>query len=369
MSHKSTILIVDDEPIGRQLIDAILYKEGYNLEFAENGREAFEKAKSTNPDLILMDVMMPEIDGFEVCQMLREDDSMASVPIILVTALDDIDSRIRGLEAGADDYISKPFDRLELLARIKIITRLNKYRKGSSGSEGESGAGALPNDQVVGLYNSMSHFLNKQSINIPGMRFSQEMVFKGSGLATTIGTNNLAGKNVFFTISGGASAIGSLFSLYLIGIARGESQDDTGAYFLSALNALEQPKVEEGTSTSFSYLNFDDGKVGYVGINSVLFLIDGNGVENIKGLAFKYGDKIESLSIRDLTIEQGTKLIVISSDFSFDNSMLDKVNGIITDNTTKDIDEILKAISEQLDQNKDLEKQTGEIALSGFVTA
>ncbi len=126
--HIPAILIVDDNSYSRESAEALLMKEGYNLIFAENGFEAIELAKKHEPDLILLDIMMPQMDGFEVCRKIREDKTIAEIPIILVTALDDKDSKITGLEAGADDFISKPYDRLELRTRVKTITRLNRYR-------------------------------------------------------------------------------------------------------------------------------------------------------------------------------------------------------------------------------------------------
>src|SRR5512134_1938129 len=125
----STILIVDDEYSGRETLESILEGEGYNLVMAENGPQAIAKAKSIFPDVILLDVMMPGMTGFEVCERIRNDPQVAEIPIIILTALDDRDSLLRGLKAGADDFISKPFDRFELRARLIGITRLNRYQK------------------------------------------------------------------------------------------------------------------------------------------------------------------------------------------------------------------------------------------------
>jgi diguanylate cyclase len=129
MSEKSTILIVDDETVSRYTVEVLLAAEGYNLVFAENGEEALKKAAESVPDLMLLDVMMPGMDGFEVCQRLRTNPRLAELPIVMVTALDDRDSRLRGIESGADDFMSKPFDRAELRARVRTITRLNRYRR------------------------------------------------------------------------------------------------------------------------------------------------------------------------------------------------------------------------------------------------
>lgn len=124
----STILIVDDNPASRETLESILGDKGYTLQMAEDGLQALEKAETLHPDLILLDVMMPGMDGFEVCRRLRTTPGLAEVPIILLTALDDTASRLEGIESGADDFISKPFNRQELRARVNTITRLNRYR-------------------------------------------------------------------------------------------------------------------------------------------------------------------------------------------------------------------------------------------------
>ena len=127
MSSRATILIVDDSLAGRRTLQELLIAQDYDLAFANDGPEALAKAAELTPDLILLDVMMPGMDGFEVCRRLRADSRLAEVSIIMVTALEDRDARLHGLEAGADDFISKPFDRAELRARVRTVTRLNRY--------------------------------------------------------------------------------------------------------------------------------------------------------------------------------------------------------------------------------------------------
>lgn len=129
MNQQSVILIVDDEAVGRHTLESLLVGQGYTLVFAHNGHEALERAKHCNPDLVLLDVMMPGMDGFDVCQALRANPLLCEVPIIMVTSLDDDDSRLQGIEAGADDFITKPFNRVELRARVRTITRLNRRRR------------------------------------------------------------------------------------------------------------------------------------------------------------------------------------------------------------------------------------------------
>jgi signal transduction histidine kinase len=124
----SIVLIVDDDPTAREALVATLEGEGYDLQLAKDGIQALRMLQQLQPDLILLDVMMPAMDGFEVCRRIRATPSHAEVPIILLTALDDHDSLLRGIESGADDFLSKPPDRRELIARVRTITRLNRYR-------------------------------------------------------------------------------------------------------------------------------------------------------------------------------------------------------------------------------------------------
>lgn len=130
VDHQSSlILIVDDEEIGRLMLRRLLENEGYRVEVAENGSAGIEKARNLEPDLILLDVVMPVIDGYEVCEILRRDSVLAEVPVIMLTSLDDPESRLRGLQVGADDFLSKPVVPEELKARARTVTRLNRYRR------------------------------------------------------------------------------------------------------------------------------------------------------------------------------------------------------------------------------------------------
>jgi len=129
LDNSGIVLVVDDTAASRETMLDALHNQGYELHQASNGHDAIQQAKSIHPDLILLDVMMPGMDGFQVCNALRADIDIAEVPVLMVTALDDKSSRLRGIEAGADDFISKPFDRAELRARARTITRLNRYRK------------------------------------------------------------------------------------------------------------------------------------------------------------------------------------------------------------------------------------------------
>lgn len=129
MQSQNVILIVDDNPVGLQHLAMILETPGYQLVLCSSGKEALEKAGKMQPDLVLLDVLMPGMDGFEVCRLMRADPVLAEVPILIVTALDDRESRLKGLNAGADDFITKPIDPDELDARVHTILRLNRYRR------------------------------------------------------------------------------------------------------------------------------------------------------------------------------------------------------------------------------------------------
>jgi len=122
------ILIVDDYAANVKLLERNLQAAGYETVAAWDGEEALLKVKAERPDLILLDIMLPKIDGFEVCRRLRADEATAVIPIIMITALKDTEDRIHGLEAGGDDFLSKPFDRGELLARVKSLLQIKYYR-------------------------------------------------------------------------------------------------------------------------------------------------------------------------------------------------------------------------------------------------
>jgi putative two-component system response regulator len=123
------ILVVDDHPASRMTAVAILSVEGYEVLEADSGLSALEAVMHSQPDLILLDVMMPGMDGFEVCCQLKQDEQTRLIPVIFITALNDRQARIRGIEAGGDDFLSKPFDRLELAARVKSLVRQKRLNE------------------------------------------------------------------------------------------------------------------------------------------------------------------------------------------------------------------------------------------------
>ncbi len=120
----SKVLVVDDVPLNRKLQQAYLDAVGYEVLLAQDGVEALQRIEEETPDLILLDVMMPKMNGFQVCRRLKNNDTTRFIPVIMVTALNEIEDKIKGIEAGADDFICKPFNKLELLARVKSLLRI-----------------------------------------------------------------------------------------------------------------------------------------------------------------------------------------------------------------------------------------------------
>ncbi len=165
------VLVVDDHATSRMTAVALLGMEGYEVIEADSGYSAIELINHRQLDLILLDVMMPGMDGFDVCQMLKQNEHTRLIPLIFITALNDRRSRIRGIEVGADDFITKPFDRVELAARVKSLVRQKRLNEDLDHAEQAlfSIAGAIesrdPNtgnhcERLVNLGKAFGEYLN-----------------------------------------------------------------------------------------------------------------------------------------------------------------------------------------------------------------
>ena len=169
---KQKILIADDEAQIREILRIYFEKEGFEVIEAEDGAAAILKVQSEKPDILLLDIMMPVLDGIEVCKQVRK---MSDLPIIMVTAKDDDDDRIAGLEIGADDYITKPFNSREVVARVKAVLR----RAGTQEKKGED----MDQYQVTAFGNKMTFTTKEMELlwclaSNPGKAFSRNQLLE-----------------------------------------------------------------------------------------------------------------------------------------------------------------------------------------------
>lgn len=149
------ILVTDDNPLNVKLLSAKLAREYYTVVTAENGVQAVDKAVTEKPDLILLDVMMPEMDGFEACRQIKANPLTQGIPVVMVTALSDVQDRVRGLDAGADDFLTKPINDIALMARVRSCLRLKslmdewRMREGNSAMMSDIDEETMRSGQII----------------------------------------------------------------------------------------------------------------------------------------------------------------------------------------------------------------------------
>ncbi len=128
-ARKHLVMVVDDQPQNVKLLQQVLTMSGYDVTTASSGAEALGKIPLENPDIVLLDVVMPQMSGYEVCRALRAQRGTELLPVVMVTALDPLEERVKGIEAGADDFLSKPINQAELLARVKSLLRIRDLHR------------------------------------------------------------------------------------------------------------------------------------------------------------------------------------------------------------------------------------------------
>lgn len=179
---KEKILIVDDEKEIRDLIDIYLKNEGYNTIKAENGLEALETLKKESADLIILDIMMPKLDGIETCMKIRE---TQNIPIIMLSAKGEDIDKIMGLTTGADDYLTKPFNPLELVARVK--SQLRRYLKLNDYKRPEDENGIIEVDDLIINVNTHEVKVSGKEVKLTPREFSiLELLAKNKGIVFSI---------------------------------------------------------------------------------------------------------------------------------------------------------------------------------------
>lgn len=124
----SEVLIVDDNAQNAELLQVFLEDQGYNIRIARDGVDAMEQVAAKMPDIVLLDIMMPKMSGFEVCRRLKEDRATRDIPVVLVTALNELGDVERGIDCGADDFLSKPVSKLEIITRVKSLLRVRNLK-------------------------------------------------------------------------------------------------------------------------------------------------------------------------------------------------------------------------------------------------
>jgi PleD family two-component response regulator len=158
-ARKALILIVDDNPKNLKVMLGLLKRADFDISVARSGQEALKRANDLAPDIILLDVMMPDLDGFETCQRLKTNPATATIPVIFMTALTDVESKVKGFAAGGVDYVTKPVESGELLARLMTHLALRRLQKSLEAKNAELQAKNEQLQQALGQVKTLSGLL------------------------------------------------------------------------------------------------------------------------------------------------------------------------------------------------------------------
>jgi response regulator RpfG family c-di-GMP phosphodiesterase len=187
------ILCVDDEPLNLSLLEAMLSPKGYEVVTAANGLIALQKIRTRRIDICLLDVLMPGMDGFEVCRRIKSDKEHGNIPVIVITALSDTENRIRGIEVGAEDFISKPFDTAEVLGRIAMLLRVKSLNDQLNSAYHNIAKLSTFGEQIINDFNPVTFDFMEKIDSIVRLIIRGRFVLSNSPQILVIGMMNQAG--------------------------------------------------------------------------------------------------------------------------------------------------------------------------------
>jgi len=196
MKQQATIMVVDDNPLNLSLTEAMLTPEGYKVILCSSGKDCIEAVGKKAPDVILLDAMMPEFDGFQVVRQLKMDEATRTIPVVMVTALSDMTNRVEAIDAGADDFLSKPVAKIELLSRVRSLVKIKAY--GDLLKESEKSYRELVQDAKAIIFAKNSKgkitFMNEYGLSFFGFT-SAELIGK-TEMETLIPEYESTGRNL-----------------------------------------------------------------------------------------------------------------------------------------------------------------------------
>lgn len=302
---KTKILVVDDELIGRQLLQAVLVPQGFDILLAKSGTEAIELAQENTPNLVLMDVMMPDMDGFETVRRMKAIPTIENIPVMMVTALDDRDSRIKGLESGAIDYIAKPFDRVEIINKIKNRTSTSDSIPQKTTKSNEKINDSIFDTLVQEIINS-----NKIAENYSGtLEYSVIGVEELSILGQWTYKNESAEFLAFFgphVPDEQSNFKNCLINMWLRNCSRNISMNpsDIADFIHSKMESSGFFKAKEKDWWFFIIIINDELEINADGFNKPFFLLSENSSDNeSKSIDITlHGNKLTNLSRKDILI-------------------------------------------------------------------
>lgn len=196
MKQQATVMVVDDNPLNRSLMEAMLLPEGYDVCLCDSGEACLAAVRQKAPDIILLDAIMPELDGFEVSRQLKTDDETRVIPIVMVTSLSDTADRIKALDSGADDFLSKPVDEVELLARVRSLAKIKSNHDQLAESERRYRHLVQDANVIIFIMNSQGKIVFMNDYGLSFFGFSAEELLGKTEMETILPEYESTGRNL-----------------------------------------------------------------------------------------------------------------------------------------------------------------------------